>query len=236
MDIKSIYEDVADVIDLNQNGSLSFGRFNRFSKRAELKFIDWLTGKIDIPNLPQPYQSQKNKDWVSPFIVPLPANIVDGTIVVPPDYYLYEHLRRIGSKLDADCEEDENDNGIVTKKCDPIITMLDSAAFDMRCNTYIDELRPSPNNAIAKRVGNKIEFRPSDLGSIVLEYIRYPLYGKVVTKVDTTYNEEVIDETLSTDYEWGEYARNHLVWFIVDEFANNSRERAVKENNLASKP
>lgn len=236
MDIKSVYEDVADVIDLNQNGTLSFERFNRFSKRAELKFIDWLTGKIDIPNLPQPYQSQKNKDWVSPFIVRLPANIVDGFITVPSDYYLYEHLHRIGSKLEADCEENENDNGISAKQCDPLITMLDSGAFDMRCNTYIDELKPSPNNAIAKRVGKQIEFRPSDLGSIVLEYVRYPIYGKVVTKTDAQYNEEIIDETLSTNYEWEDYAREHLIWFIVDAFSNNTRERALKENNLASKP
>lgn len=236
MDIKSIYDDVADVIELHQNGSFSHEKFNRFSKRAELKFIDWLTGKIDVPNLPQPYVSQKNKDWVSPFIVKLNKNIVDGTIDRPDDYYMYEDLYRIGNKVEANCEEDDNENDIVTEKCNPVITMLDSSAFNMRCNTYIDELKPTPNNAIAKISGKKIEFRPSDLGSVTLEYIRYPVFGKIVTEMDIQYNEPIVSESASTNYEWDEYARNHLIWFIVDEFSNSTREKALKETNLASKP
>lgn len=236
IEIKSIYDDVSDVVAQTQNGSLSFDRFNRFSKRAELEFIDWLTGKIDVPNMPQPYLSQKNKDWVAPFIVKLPANITGGTITVPADYYLYEDLYRIGNKIDDDCEDDDEDNGITTKTCDPVITMLDSAQFNMRCNTYIDELRPTPNNAIAKRTGNEIQFMPSDLGSVTLEYVRYPVFGKIVTEMDTEFNEEVINEAASTNYEWGEYAREHLIWFVADMFANNTSNRSLKENNIVSKP
>lgn len=234
IEIKSLYEDVADDVELKQNGNLSFDRFNRFSRRAELKMIDWLTGKIDVPNLPQPYLSQKNKDWVSPFIVKLDKNVTGGSIEVPDDYYLYEDLYRIGNQASTDC--DDEDQPLVNEKKNPIITMMESAAFNMRANTYIEEQKPSLKNAIAKRTGKEIEFRPVDIGSITLEYVRYPLFGEIVSKMDDVYHEEVIDEAASTNYEWGEYARGMLVWFIVDMCANNTSQQSLKQNNLASKP
>lgn len=234
MKVKSIYEDVADDVEISQNGSLSFERFNRFSRRAELKFLDWLTGKIEVKNLPQPYLTQKNKDWVSPFIVKLDKNVVNGEIDEPSDYYLFEDIYRIGSKANGDCDDD--DVPLVNEKKNPVITLLESASFNMRANTYIEEQKPSLQNAIAKRSGKKFEFRPVDIGSITLEYVRYPKFAEIKSTLDTVYNEQIIDEANSTDYEWGEYARNLLVWFIVDEVSNNTREQALKATNAASKP
>lgn len=67
--IKELYDDVAkDSANEYENGSLSFDRFNRFSKIAELSLLDWLTGGAAPDNLPTPYLTQKNKDWLSPFI------------------------------------------------------------------------------------------------------------------------------------------------------------------------
>lgn len=226
--IKEIYDDCIDTIGTDQNGDLSFSKFNRFSRRAELSIIDWLTDNNDV--IPAP-PFQKNKDWISTFIKKIPAQVTNGIIPKPDNFYGYDNFYRLGNKVEADCEEEEN-----TQMCNTPIEILDGQQYYVRCNTYIEEKKPSFKKPISKMVGNTFEVTPNDLGSVVLEYVRNPIFGKIVSKLDTVYNEEVIDENLSTNYEWPEGCRQVLIWFIVDMFSNYTREQAIKQFNQASKP
>ncbi len=84
---------------------------------------------------------------------------------------------------------------------------------------------------ITKEVGTKFYIAPKSIGSITLEYIRYPKYGFIVTKKDLVYNDEVPDETLSQDYEYSENCRELLVWLICQEFGLHIREQALMVGN-----
>jgi hypothetical protein len=231
LSIVSIYDDVVkDTANSDQNGAITYDMFTRMSKRAELRLLDWLSGDVSNERPPAPYLTQKNKDWLSPFIVKLPAQVVNGVIQRPADYYQYENFYRLGTKVNADCEDDD----IQPTECNTPIEILDGQQFYERCNTYIEELKPSLNVPICKLLGNTFEVLPKDLGSVCLEYIRYPNYGSIIPKIDVIYNEEVPD--IVTNYEWNENSRELLIWFICDTFANHTREQALKQFNAASNP
>lgn len=230
VDAVEIYNDVVkDAAAADQNGQLSYSMFNRLSKRAELAIIDWLSGGITNERLPIPWISQKNKDWLSPFITKFPAQVVNGEITKPEDYYQYENFYRLGSNENADCEDD-----VQPDPCNTPIEIMDGQQFYQRCNTYIEELKPSLSKPIFKLIGNKLEVLPKDLGSVCLEYIRMPKFASITPKLDQVFNEEVPDVVIN--YEWDEWARPFLIWFICDFYFNNIREKSGKEFNAASNP
>jgi hypothetical protein len=92
-------------------------------------------------------------------------------------------------------------------------------------------LKPSFEKPIAKMVGKKIEFNPKDLGSVGLDYIRYPVFAEIKVIADPTYNDEVADPNTSINYEWDENVRELLVWFITDTFSNHISNQAMKQQN-----
>lgn len=225
--ISDIFDDVTiDNAATVENGDLSFAGFSRISKRAELRLIDWLTGSVSDATPPAIYTTEKVRGWASPFSKQLPQNVQNGVSDIPSDFYLYETLVIANSVLQADCETGVQSE---TDDADGTIEVLDAQVFDDRCATYIERLKPSIERPIAKRVGNTFQYAPKDLGTIKLTYFRYPIFAKAVTKQDALYNDEVIDENLSVNYEWGEYARELLVWFITDTYALKNRERSLKE-------
>lgn len=223
------YTSTLDRINKDENGDLSIDKFNRFSKLAELRLIDWLSGDPSNEKAPIPYLSQKNKDWLQRFIAKYPAHVTGGIINIPADFYAYENMYKLGSPLASDCNEDVSDG----QKCNQEIEVLDGDAFNIRCRTHIQRLQPK-NKPIAKQLGNTFEFAPNDLGSVVLEYIRYPKYGQIVSMKDTTYNDLVPDPAASTNYEWPEFALEPLVFFISDLFFDGTREQAGKQFNSAT--
>jgi hypothetical protein len=228
--ISSIYEDVAkDSANEYENGRLSIDRFNRFSRRAELSLIDWLTGGAAPDNLPTAYLTQKDKNWLSPFILSTKGQVLDGRYERPKDYYQKDALYRLGPPADdnTDCNDDKPPSD-----CNTPIEILDGKEFDYRCTTWIDELKPTFNLPIAKWIGDELQFSPRDIGAIGLDYIRYPVFGVIVPTVDPVYNQEIPDENASTNYEWPEAVRNIFVFMITDMFANNTREQALKEMNV----
>lgn len=231
LSITEIYDDVSkDTANADQNGQLSYQMFSRLSRRAELRMLEWLSGPIDgNPNMPAPWKTQKNKDWLSPLIEKYPAQVVNGTIDRPENYYQFENFYKIGSKSETDC-----DDVVATDDCNTPIELLDGQQYYQRCRTYIDELKPSLDKPISKLVGNKFEVLPKDLGSVVLEYIKMPVFGSITGKIDPIYNDEVPDVVV--DYSWDERSRPLLIWFIVDEYSNNTREQALKTFNNASNP
>lgn len=227
--VKSIYDDVAlDNVNTYENGSLNFEMFNRISKRAELRMLDYLTGDVENQKPPAPYTSQKIKDWASKIITKFPVQVVAGEITKPENYYGYENMFMLSGSDPVDCD-DENpvDDG------KQLIELMDGSKFNDRSKTNIAALKPSFKKPIAKEVGETFEFLPKDLGSIVLEYYAYPEYAKIVTKDDPIFNDEVIDEDNSTNYSWGEYARELLIYFITDTFSIHVREQALKQFNTS---
>lgn len=238
MDIISVYNDF--LFEINKTGgSISGADFNGISKRAELKFLDWISGKL-TGEMPQPYVMQKNRDWLSPLIKKNPVQVTGGKIEKPDDYYGYENSYLMGDyykqpECDTDNDDEGNgDPGTVTSDCNVPIELLSNSKFYTRCQTYIKGLAPSFLKPIAKMVGNDVEFAPKDLGSITLEYVRYPVYGEIKMVPDPVYKDEVPEKV--KDYEWGEYAREYLIWFMIDLFSNSTRESALKNANLASRP
>lgn len=222
-----IYKDVLDTINEAENGRLTIDKFNRFSRRAELRFLDWLSGDISSQIPPEPFLSQKNRDWLTPFIVPFPAQVSGGIIQRPADYYKFGHIYKLGSAVSGDCEDD------IKEGCNTPIELVDNALFDERCNTFIEELKPV-NKPIVKMLGRTLVFGPSDMGSVVLEYTRYPKFGEIVAKQDQVFNDLVPDDSASTPYEWDDSARDALVWFIVNSYYDSTREQAGKQFNIAT--
>lgn len=231
LSIVSVFDDVVkDTANADQNGQLTYAQFSRLSKRAELSLLDWLTGGVTNERLPIPWVSQKNKDWLSPFITKLKTQVVNGVIERPADYYQYENFYRLGSSVAADCDDED----IPTEECNTPIEILDGAKYYDRCQTYIEELKPSLKKPISKQIGEEFEVMPKDLGSVCLEYIRLPKFGRITGKPDPLYNDEIPD--IIEDYEWTEFARPFLIFFITDFFTNKVREKSGKEFNAASNP
>lgn len=232
--IKSVYDDVLFQIS-KENGVLTISDFNRLSKRAENKLLNWVTGNLEGVTLPQMYTTQKDKDFVSPFIAEHKAMLVGGKLDKPDDYYLYENsyglsledIECVGEEDDKECGEGEEKNKVLSNQA----TLLNSDEFNLRKKTRIKGLKPSVEVPICKEVGNSFEYAPDELPAVVLEYVRYPLYAVAVGAIDATYNQEVIDEAASTNYEWKEYARDVLVWIIVDMFSNSTRDGDLKNMN-----
>lgn len=229
--VSSIYlAAISDDVNTSENGGITLPQFGRYLRRAEINLLKYLTGDLMPRNdFPMPFNTQKNKDYLKRFITKKKAN---GAFILPEDYYMYDNLYKIGSKKNG-CEDEGE---LADKGCNIPIPILDGQKFYSRCNSYIKGLKPTANNPICKIVNNSVEFQPEDVGSVVLEYIRYPKFADVVTKEDKEFNDVVIDESKSTNLEWDEWAFEPLVWFIVNRAAVHTRERSAMENNLANKP
>jgi hypothetical protein len=225
INVIDIYQDSADRINVEENGQFSYSMFNRFSKLAELRLLEWLSGDISAIIPPEPFRSQKNDDWLSPFIVKYASNVTNGQITRPVDYYLYQDLYSLsGSQL---CDDDTE---LVIEKRP--VKVLPNSKFYQRVATYIQSLKPSIKKPIAKQTGKDFEFAPSDIGSVTLEYVRYPKFASIAKVVDEQFMEEVPDIPNCVNYEWDEWAREILVFFICDSFANRTREQALKSTNI----
>lgn len=230
LDVISVYNDITkDSANTSQNGDLSYEMFSRMSKRAELRLIDWLTGDVSNERMPIPYVSQKNKDWLSPFIDKYVTNVTNGRVTRPGNYYQYENFFRNGSKVSDNCEQGDDDD-----ECNTPITILDGDEFNDRCLSYVEGIKPSIYKPITKLVGNQFELAPKDIGTVTLEYIRYPKFASIVSRIDEEFNDEVPD--IVVDYEWNENSREILIWFILDTYANHTRENALKQFNQVSNP
>ena len=238
--VKDIYDSVAlDSVNSAENGDLNFEMFNRLSKKAELRLLDYLTGDIENIKPPVPYTSQKLKDFLSDFITKYPKAVEGGSIVKPDDYYSFENMYMIGNfSKPSTCDEDIEGEEVWNTP----IELVDGGEFYHRSSSYIVGLRPSFRKPIAKMVGFKkknvdesamgqFEFMPKDIGSVVLEYVRYPKFAKIVGVVDEEYMEEVIDETASANYEYGDWARELLVYFISREFSTHTREDSLLQHS-----
>lgn len=226
---------MADLVLKDANGEMSYESFNRYSKHGELRLMDWITGDITGQNPPEPYITQKNKDWAATFIKKYPAQVIDGIISRPKDYYGFENLYMVGSYIrkNSDCNDDEPEYD-PSNESNQVIELLDGVEFNRRSTTHIKLLRPSFKKPIAKSVGDNFEFIPKDIGAVKLEYYRYPKFAEVKTKVDELYNNEVPDPLTSINYEWDEKARTILIWFIIDAYANRNSNQAMKQFNQAT--
>lgn len=211
-----------------QNGDLTYEQFTRNSQIAELRLLDWLTGDVSGVQPPAPYTTQKVKDWASFLLTPATANVQNGVYERPADYYLFESMTLLNGTLQQDCE-----TGIQTKvqQKDPSIEILDTQVYADRMNTYVKRLKPSLKNPFAQEVGTTFEFCIPDIGGIRLLYYRYPKFAQIVSKPDPDFNDVVYDPVNSVDYQWPIFAKDSLIWFIVDVFADGTREQALKKTN-----
>lgn len=223
--VTEVFQHCEDRINVETNGQLSLTMFNRFSKIGELRLMEWLTGDINAMIPPEPYLSQKNKDWLSTFITPKSFNVTNGEIPKPADYYRFESIVSLSGSIECGKSEEM----VVSKN--PITLLSSKDKFYSLVRTNIEELKPTIEDPIAY-LGSNFEFYPTDIGSVILEYVRYPKYAKISVVTDVTLGIEVADEANSINYEWDEWAIEVLVFFIVDAFANRVREQALKQTNV----
>lgn len=212
MDVYEIYLDCEDRLNKDQGGYFSPDLFNRYSWLGQLRMMDWLSGDVSGVQPPASFSTQKNRDWLSKFINKYPI-VVNGSVYKPKDYYIWDNAYTLNGTVQP-CDEDEEP--IEVK--DNAITILDNSKFKLRIDTYIKRLKPTYKNPICKVIGDAIEFYPKDLGNVVVEYVRYPKKAELKMAIDTVYNEEVYDKGNSEDFEWDEFARPYLVWWICQEF------------------
>lgn len=90
-------------------------------------------------------------------------------------------------------------------------------------------MKPSYNKPIAKQIGKTFQVAPSDIGSVGLDYIRYPLFAYIVGDIDQQFNVPIVGAG-SRDYEWDEAVRRILIFLITDQFANNTANQSLKAN------
>lgn len=226
MEIISLYNDVLDRTATEQNGSLTISKFNRFSRLGELRLLEYLSGDLEGIRPPEPYSTQKLRDFLTPFIVPDTKQVENGTSPLPDNYYKFENLSMIGDYRDEVCGKD-----VLISNGNTPIEVLDAQQFDSRCQTFIKRLQPSDKKPIAKMEDGGFQYKPSDLGSVKLEYVRYPIFGQIEMMVDNVYFDEVPNPATSIDYEWGDGCRNLLLFFIVQQYPISTREKALVEQN-----
>lgn len=217
---------------------MSYAMFNRMIQRASNRTLDYITGDSDNNKLPISYSTQKAKDFIAFLLTKYSAPILDAVIERPADYYHYDNLYTL-SLSDDGCSEDNTDCDTDTPIAEIIKTpveMLDGQQFFVRAHTYIKGLKPSEKKPICKMVGNTIEFLPRELGSVTLEYIRYPVAGTINTMIDPVYNDEVADPATSIDTEWPEWARELLIYFLTQSFATHVSDNNLFQMNKASQP
>lgn len=231
MDIISVYNNYLDRTGAEQNGGTSIEKFNRYSKLAELRLEDYLSGDISGVTPPEPYTTEKLRDFLSTMLRSDTMQVQNGSFTKPDDYYKFDSSSIIGSYKDELCGEEV----LITGEDTPI-EILDGPQFTMRSQTYIKSLRPSAKKPIGKMVGDTIETLPKDLGSVKLYYIRYPVFGEIKVKKDPVYNDEIPDSVTSVNYQWKESVRNLLLYFICQQYPVSTREKAfVEQNELINK-
>lgn len=230
-----LWEDfVIDDANKDMSGDVSIARFNRYLWRAQLKLMDWLSGNFDNKNYPPPEQvsTKKTRDWLAPFLVKLPKQVSNGEIERPTNYYLFKDLYRLKG-VSPECIDEYNEDDIKVVKVP--VELLDSGKFNNRCDTKIRRLDPLVK-PIAKLSGAGFEFAPDDLGSVLLEYYRYPVKAEVVAVYSAQYNNEEPNEAASTPVEFNEGCRPYLIYFLNMEFSKNVREVGFQQQNEMSKP
>lgn len=226
INVVQFYEDCRDAINTDENGNLSYRRFNRFLWVAQLMAIDILTGKLSGGSIPSNYFTQKSKDLLANFVVIKNENITNGQMAKPDDYYTYDTFELFGSKNDnIDCENEE-----ITGANTPI-QILDSAQFSLRGNTYIDEMKPTISTPIAKLEGKTFSFLPKALGGVKLVYIKFPVKAEIKIIINPQTNNEEPDLVNSVNLEWDESTRNLLLYCLVDSFSMWNREQQLFQQN-----
>lgn len=226
MDIISLYHDVIDRTATEQNGEMGIEKFNRYNRLGGLRMLDFISGDISGITPPEPYSTEKVRDWLSLFITTDTKQVQSGTSPKPENFYRYESLSMIGDYRDEVCGKD-----VLVSNGNTPIELLDALQFDSRCQTYIKSLKPSAKKPIAKMVGSEFHYMPKDVGSVKLEYVRYPIFGEIKIKFDAVYNEQVPDPATSIDSEFPDYARELIVYFITKLYSAGTRERALVEQN-----
>lgn len=234
MDIISLYEDAArDAANKDENSTFDYGMFNRMMRRASNRTLSYITGDTMGITLPFAYPTEKAKGFISYLITPYKQQVTDGLMAKPSDFYMFEnmyemYLKETGCEDAKDCDDESNGVNEVLYR---IIEVLDGQQFNVRSTTNIELLKPK-NKPIAKEVGNDFEFLPKDIANVRLDYIRYPIVGEVVSVYDATYNDQIASPTLSTDTEWPEWARELIIYFLVNSFADHTSQKSLKEDNV----
>lgn len=220
-------------ISISETGQMTPDNFNIWLKRGEIFLIHFLTGNItNAGNFPMPYETQKCKDYLKNFIT---KKEVNNGFVLPDDYYQWDNLYKIGSYNATIGCENEGDVKRV-ENCDKPIEILDGQEFKSRCTNEIEEMNPTLENPIAKIINSSVETEPTDVGSMRLEYIRYPKFGKLVMKKDEVFNTIVVDEDLSGELEWDMWALEYLIWKVKDYYYERTRNKSGFEFNSTKKP
>lgn len=222
INIDELFKAVSQQVNSDENGQL-LTSFNSFCKRAELAIMDWLTGKLDDRGNPFPspskFLTQKNKDWLKPFIVKNDSNFTDGIVLIPDDYYTYENLRV--AWLGESC----NEKGIPDNWHD--VTLLNSDKVSNRLQSIIDGIKPTEKRPIGEMIGSDIVLHPEGMeGQSKFVYIRFPIFGVYSTKIDPVYNDAVYNPSTSKNLEWSESLLNYFVDKITEYFSmrNNATE------------
>jgi hypothetical protein len=191
-----------------------------------------LTGDlVDNQAFPMPYEKQKCKDYLKDFIVRKPFN---NSFIIPEDYYQWDNLYKLGRVMtDDDCSVDDIK---IDDSCDIQVPILDGQQFKKRCRSYIKGLRPTEGKPIAKIISNKVETEPNDIGTMALEYIRYPKDAEIALTIDQNTGDEIVDVNASGEVEWGNWALEYLIWGIVNYYSGRTREQALKQFNKLNEP
>lgn len=230
--IKFIYDSVVnDLVNITENGNMTFPMFNRCSKRAELRMVDYITGDVEGVKPPEMYTTEKVKEWVSSIIEAEAKYISDGFFEKPEGYYRIDNMYFVGDRTDKDCKA--VDETFVKGVYGGEIEMVGGKEFYRRINSSIVGQSPTYQKPICKMVGDGFVFAPKDAGMVALEYVRYPKYARIVSMVDPVFYKEVIDEVASTDYEYSEFATDLLIYFMIESFAYYTREPELLGINRA---
>jgi len=206
--VLELYNSVKAQNHSEETGWVNDTEFNSFLKLSELELLDFLTGKVDQP--PTPFL-RKNRDWLIPFTVPKKGNFTNGVIPLPDDYFYHQNLR------------------VKTKTGYENIDVLSSERLQARRTTYIDEIK---DMFYGQTEGVQIKLSNSISSEYEFIYIRYPKFGKYVSKEDAEFRDLVYDEDNSQDLEWPAIAMTYFNFKINQYINKRNREAEAAQLNL----
>lgn len=251
--VYSVYKDVLDDVNKEENGAFGFDQFTRVCNKALLfihaKVMEYIQSGTEAKEV------QMSKDVASYFISKKTLEFDNGEFKKPEDYAYYDNLRaayynadtmeRIRELNELLCNDDDptiNKGKIKSeleklKLCKSFIDcqILRHDQISHRLRSYIPNKRPTQGKPIAEQYGQTFKIYPCDSGNVELLYYRLPKECKLVGKENPSTLEFEFDATNSIDIDLPLTAKNSLVNAICTKWSVFVREQELFQLQQAQK-
>jgi hypothetical protein len=192
----SIYNAVRQLIKKDgRTGFFTLDEFNKWSPIVEGVLMTYCCKFDEVES--------EIKDSLSPFTTSAALPIVSGFVDLPADY---RKVKEVGYSLHIN---PSSCGGTPTTGTFPI-DYYNGNEWNYMLTSAIRKGSLSKRRFRYRQFGQKFEISEKH-GSIVLDYVRNPIYANISYTINPALEEWVIDENLTTNFEWAEKDRQNLI-------------------------